>query len=80
LFFYLRTAIDNGKIKTQIFASDSPYDRQRAGIGTVVTPMFEARADYEHLQKLERLIRDWVDFVKEAPDFAGDFQSFKVKP
>jgi hypothetical protein len=80
LYFYLRTAVDNGKIKTQVFASDSPYDRQKAGIGSVVTPMFEARADYEHLKKLENLIREWVDFVHEAPDNTSDFQSFTVKP
>jgi hypothetical protein len=78
LFFYLRTTVDNGKIKTQIFASDSPYDRQKAGIGSVVTPMFEAQADYQHLEKLERLIREWVDFVQEAPGGATDFQTFKV--
>jgi hypothetical protein len=80
LFFYLRTTVDNGKIKTQIFASDSPYDRQKAGIGSVVTPMFEAQADYQHLAKLERLIREWVDFVQEMPEGATDFQSFKVSP
>jgi hypothetical protein len=80
LFFYLRTTVDNGKIKTQVFASDSPYDRQKAGIGSVVTPMFEAQADFQHLEKLEKLIRQWVGFVQEAPDGATDFQSFKVNP
>jgi len=80
LYFYLRTAIDNGKIRTQVFASDSPYDRQKTSIGTVVTPMFEADADFNHMQKLEKLIREWVAFVHEEPDFAHDFQSFKVGP
>ncbi len=79
LYFYLRTDIDNGKTKTQVFASDSPYDRQKAIIGTVVTPMFDPRADFQHLERLEKLIREWVDFVREEPDIAGDFQSFKVK-
>jgi hypothetical protein len=78
LYFYLRTTVDNGKIKTQIFASDSPYDRQKAAIGSVVTPMFEAQADLQHMQKLEKLIREWVDFVQETPESASDFQSFKV--
>src|SRR5262245_14363289 len=78
LYFYLRTGVDNGKIKTQIFASDSPYDRQKAGIGTVVTPMFEARSDVEHLAKLEKLIREWVEFVQEKPEVADDFHAFQV--
>jgi hypothetical protein len=80
LFFYLRTGVDSGKIRTQVFASDSPYERQKTGIGAVVTPMFEVDADFSHLQKLEKLIREWVAFVHEEPDFAHDFQSFKVNP
>jgi hypothetical protein len=80
LYFYLRTGVDNGKIKTQVFASDSPYDRQKSAIGTVATPMFEGGADRIHLEKLERLIRNWVEFVGEQPDPVGDFQSFKVDP
>ena len=42
--------------------------------------MFEPGADYGHLEKLEGLIRDWVDFVQEEPDSARDFQSFQVSP
>jgi hypothetical protein len=80
LYFYLRTTVDNGKIKTQVFATDSPYDRQKANIGTVVTPMFEAQADRNHLEKLEVLIRDWVVFVQDTPGVDRDFQSFKVNP
>jgi hypothetical protein len=80
LYFYLRTGVDNGKIKTQVFASDSPYDRQRSAIGTVATPMFEAGADRIHLEKLERLIRNWVEFVGDEPAPGSDFQSFKVDP
>jgi hypothetical protein len=80
LYFYLRTGVDNGKIKTHVFASDSPYDRQKASIGSVITPMFEPRADYNHLEKLEKLIRDWVGFVQEEPDSGRDFQTFKVNP
>ena len=80
LYFYLRTGVDNGKIKTDVFASDSPYDRQKAGIGSVVTPMFEPGADYNHLMQLEKLIRGWVDFVQEEPDSTRDFQSFLVGP
>jgi hypothetical protein len=80
LYFYLRTRVEEGKIKTQIFASDSPYDRQKASIGSVVTPMFEHRSDHVHLEKLEDLIRRWVDFVQEDPDSGPDFQSFQVHP
>jgi len=80
LYFYLRTGVDNGKIKTQVFSSDSPYDRQQATIGSVVTPMFEPGANYNHLMKLEDLIRSWVDFVQEEPDSARDFESFQVSP
>ena len=80
LYFYLRTRVENGKIKTHVFASDSPYDREKTGIGSVVTPMFEPGADYNHLETLERLIRGWVDFVQEGPDPTRDFQSFQVGP
>jgi hypothetical protein len=80
LYFYLRTRVEEGKIQTQVFASDSPYDRQKAGIGSVVTPMFEHRSDHVHLEKLEALIRGWVDFVQEDPDPGPDFQSFHVHP
>ena len=53
LYFYLRTGVDDGKIKTHVFATDSPYERQKASIGSVVTPMFERGADYNHLEKLD---------------------------
>ncbi len=78
LYFYLRTAVDNGKIKTHVFATDSPYDRQKASIGSVVTPMFEHQADYNHMVSLEKLIRDWVGFVDPDADLATEFQSFKM--
>jgi len=80
LFFYLKTGIEDGKIKTQIYSSDSPYDRQKAGIGTVTTAMFETESDRVHLGKLERLIREWVEFVDEEPDSGRDFQTFNVDP
>src|SRR5262245_54397006 len=64
LYFYLRTKVEDGKIKTQVYASDSPYDRQKASIGSVVTPMFEHYSDHAHLQSLETLIRAWVEFVQ----------------
>jgi hypothetical protein len=78
LYFYLRTLVDNGKIKTLVFATDSPYDRQKANIGSVVTPMFEPGCEVNHLGKLEVLIRGWVDFVIVQPDQENDFSSFKL--
>ena len=78
LYFYLRTHIDNGKIKTQVYATDSPYERQKASIGTVMTPMFDAGCDFRHLEKLEDLIRQWVEFVDIQPNPEREFDSFKV--
>jgi hypothetical protein len=43
LYFYLRTGIRDGKIFTRVFASDSPYDRQKTTIGDVMKPIFEPR-------------------------------------
>jgi hypothetical protein len=80
LYFYLRTRVEDGKIKTQVFSSDSPYDRQKASIGMVMTPMFEQRSDQRHLAKLEELIRGWVGFVQEDLEGSYDFQSFQVNP
>jgi hypothetical protein len=80
LYFYLKTRVEDDKIKTQVYASDSPYDRQKAGIGSVITAMFEQPSDYAHLTKLERLIREWVEFVQVEPDSGRDFQTFKVDP
>ena len=80
LYFYLRSRVEDGKIKTQVYASDSPYDRQKASIGSVITPMFEHQSELAHLEKLESLIRHWVDFVQTEPDSDRDFQSFKVHP
>src|SRR5207248_1189588 len=55
LYFYLRTGLEGGNILTRVFASDSPYDRQKTGIGEVTTPMFDPRADHIHLEKLQQL-------------------------
>jgi hypothetical protein len=79
LYFYLRTGIRDGKIWTRVFASDSPYDRQKAAIGDVFTPMFEQKADDTHLKKVRRLVRAWVSFVKEAPEEDVEFKDFPVE-
>ncbi|MFL5245736.1 MAG: hypothetical protein ACJ8FY_26995 [Gemmataceae bacterium] len=79
LYFYLRSGVKDGKILTRVFASDSPYDRLKTGIGEVTTPMFEPSADFNHFQKLETLLHSWVNFVKQDPDAQSSFQSFEVQ-
>jgi hypothetical protein len=78
LYFYLRTGVAEGKIRTRVYASDSPYDRMKTDIGEVATPMFEPQADARHLRKLERLLREWVEFVKDGPDLDEPFTSFPI--
>ncbi len=78
LYFYLHTAIAEGKIKTRIYASDSPYERKKTDIGEVATPMFESQADQNHLRRLEKLLLSWVNFIKDAPDEEEPFTSFPV--
>ena len=80
LYFYLRTLIKEGMITTRVFASDTPYDRQKSGIGEVITPMFEPNADETHLKKLDQMLQSWVDFVKDDIDSDVDFKSFQVGP
>ena len=78
LYFYLRTGVAEGKLRTRVYASDSPYDRTKTEIGEVTTPMFEPQADPAHLGKLERLLRGWVEFVRDGPDPDAPFTSFAV--
>ncbi len=78
LYFYLRSSVRDGRIVTRVFATDSPYDRQKTGIGEVTTAMFESRADFVHFNKLEQLLHSWVDFVAEKPEAADGFQSFQM--
>ena len=78
LYFYLRTGVKEGKITTQIFASDTPYDRKKSPVGEASTPMFEPQADARHLDKVERLLYAWVDFVKEDVDSGADFKTFQM--
>src|SRR5215212_3879761 len=61
LYFYLRSGVHDGSI-TAVYASDCPYDRQKALIGEVATPMFEEKADLNHLRKAEALVRSWAEF------------------
>jgi hypothetical protein len=79
LYFYLRSGVKEGKITTRVYASDSPYDRQKAQIGEVTTPMFEAQADQNHMVKLQQKLHAWVEFVRDgADDTEQDFMSFQV--
>ena len=56
LYFYLLTSVSEGNISTRVFASDSPYDRQKAAIGQARTPMFDPDADRAHLEKLKAML------------------------
>ena len=79
LYFYLKTGVRNGKIATRIFASDSPYDREKAAIGEVETPMFEPEADLKHLEEARRMLHAWVEFVREDPESEREFQTFEFR-
>ena len=79
LYFYLKTGIVNGKIATRIFASDSPYEREKTAIGAVQTPMFAPQADLEHLEKVKKLLQGWIAFIQEEPDTTQEFQSFEMR-
>jgi hypothetical protein len=79
LYFYLRTGARDGKIVTRVFASNSPYDRLKTGIGEVATPMFEPHADFNHFKSLEKLLRAWIDFIKQDTDGEECFRSFEVQ-
>src|SRR5262249_31205239 len=78
LYFYLRSGMVDGKIATSVYASDSPYERQKALIGEGRTPIFESHAAAGHLRRVEKLVRTWVEFVGK-PDPADDFLSFSLK-
>jgi len=79
LYFYLRTGVNNGNITTTVFASDTPYDRTKADIGVVITPMFEPDADGNHLVKLKKLLYSWVGFTSADEDADEGFKSFSLK-
>jgi len=79
MYFYLRTAVKDGKITTRIFASDSPYERQKTMVGEVLTPMFEPLADARHLDRVEGLLYAWVRFIQEDADATRDFTTFEMK-
>jgi hypothetical protein len=85
LYFYLKTGGEDGKIVTHVYATDSPYDRQKTEIGVVVTPLFDlgtkqfdAQVDKKQLEKIERMLHAWIGFVKEAALDGPDFASFPV--
>ncbi len=78
MFFFLETTVIQGKIRTNVYASDSPYDKKKSFIGEVNTAMFEEDADMVHLQKVEKSVRDWVQFVSVATDEDQPFSSFSM--
>ncbi len=78
LFFYLKTGVKDGKIITQVFASDSPYERQKTLVGEVITPMFAPHADATQLDRVEEMLYAWVEFVKDEADSGRDFSTFRM--
>jgi hypothetical protein len=78
LYFYLLTSVTEGSISTRVFASDTPYERQKTVIGQARTPMFDPDADRNHLEKLKKMLHSWVDFVRSDVEADRDFFSFQV--
>jgi hypothetical protein len=70
--------VTNSNITTNVFASDSPYEKEKSNIGVVHTPMFEPNADMNHLEKLKRLLHSWVKFTREDGDSEDGFTSFEL--
>src|SRR5437660_6887142 len=77
LYFYLRSRVEDGKLTTRVWASDSPYDRQKAHVGDVLTPMFSEQADANQLRKVLALLRDWVRFVADDLGEGNEFVAFE---
>jgi len=87
LFFYLRTGLQDGKIVTHVYATDSPYDMQKSCIGAVSTALFDIGtqrfdpfADQTQVRKLENFLNAWVDFIGESTDETERFSSFQLDP
>jgi hypothetical protein len=79
MYFYLLTAVSDGKITTRVFASNSPYEPRKASIGQVSTPMFETQADVSHLAKVKRLVHSWIQFTDGGADAGPEFRSFEME-
>ena len=81
LYFFLETGVNDGDIRTCVFASDSPYDKvNRVLVSEVRTPMFQDNANETHSTKVEDAVHDWVRFVSEdiEVDEAQPFTSFQM--
>lgn len=78
MYFFLRTSCIGGKIITNIFASDNPYEKEKSAIGELKTAMFEEDADVLHLEKVEKAVRDWIVFVSPSGDSDEPFASFSM--
>jgi len=78
LYFYLRSRVEDGKLTTRVWASDSPYERQKSHVGDVLTPMFSEQADANHMRKVLGLLRDWVRFVADDAGEGSEFVAFEL--
>lgn len=81
LYFFLETGVNDGDIRTCVFASDSPYDKvNRVLVSEVRTPMFQDNANEIHSTRVEDAVHDWVRFVSEEVevDESQPFTSFQM--
>lgn len=78
LYFYLRSRVEDGKLNTRVWASDSPYDRQKAHVGDIATPMFKPEAEANHMRRVLALLRDWVRFVADDAEQGSEFVAFQL--
>jgi hypothetical protein len=78
LFFYLRSRVEDGKLNTRVWASDSPYDRQKAHVGDVISPLFKQESEANHMRRVLAMLRDWVRFVADDAEQGSEFVAFQV--
>lgn len=64
VYFFIDTIVDGGSIKTQIHASDTPYEKQKSLVGEIATPVSGSDADSTHLSKIEDAINAWLETSK----------------
>ena len=86
LYFYLETGVDGGKLKTSVFASNSPYEKaNRVMVSEIATPIFDEQTNEDcnvvHSRKVEGAVNDWIAFVDDNAEADEDapFTSFALE-
>lgn len=87
LYFYLRTSVEDGKVITRVYSSDTPFDHRKCVIGEVSTPLFDRtglrfdlEVDRKQVDKLRGLLLTWVNFVCEDLEATSGFSGFALDP